>query len=449
MILKQKIGIIGPEDLVDKSGEVSKKYQNIDAKKLFYQNEKETLAIVEKNEKKVDCFLFTGILPYYFVQQNNVTKKPCFYFPISGTSLYKVLFITKFHYKLDITNVSLDLLTLEEVKEVYKELDIPISDLFINEKGYMRFSFNQYVDFHYNLFKGGFTKGAITAINSVYQYLKIKGVPVFRILPTLYSMQETFKLISTFAEAETARNNQIIVKIIDINDFRINLSNDLSNYSKKEKRLMLYKKLLEHARKYHAIVFPIEENEFIILITKGIFKEYSNLYENIPLIHEIEEELSMVINMGIGMGRNAIEAEQNARQALKLSKKNNGLNAFIINQDKEVIGPICKNSMEYKLLTNDKKLVNLTELTNLSVSTLTHIESLIRKLGRDELSCRDLGFGLNVSLRTANRIMAKLLKKGVVSTVGYEQPVTRGRPRKIYKFNLDGKINNKENHTEI
>ncbi|HHW03853.1 MAG TPA: hypothetical protein GXX35_13780 [Thermoanaerobacterales bacterium] len=431
-----KVGIIGPKDLVEQSFAIAQEYKGVEPIKLFYSNEEQTVELIKNNDSMVDGFLFTGFLPYYETQRSGITKKRLFYYPILGASLYHILFIMKVHEGVDITRISIDTLNSDEIKEVYEEIKLPDEKLYINERGLTQFSREQYIDFHRLLYKSGKTVAAVTAVNSVYERLKEESVPVFRVIPTIYTMRETFKLIEASGLAHIAENNQIIIQIIDIKDYNINGSR-LSTVEMRQKKLALYQELLNYARNYMASVFPAEGDEFIILITKGLFREYTNFYEEIPMIYDIEKKLSMAVNMGIGMGKSAMEAEENAREALLLSKKKPGSNAYIINQDKKVIGPIGNGGiLDFALKSDDKNMLKWAEKTGLSISTLTQIESLLKKLQRDSITATDIQEGLGVTLRTANRIMKKLLSGQAAEKMGIEQPVYRGRPRQLYRIRL-------------
>ncbi|GAA0716431.1 hypothetical protein GCM10008905_00860 [Clostridium malenominatum] len=432
-----RLGIIGPEDLVAKSVEISNKYKSIDVVEIPYENESDTISKVREWENEVDSFLFTGFLPYYHATTNNVTSKQLFYYPILGSALYTVLLKIKMDNNINISNISIDTLNKSEIEEVFKEIDIPYEGLCVNDRELDDYSRDQYIDFHLKLYKSGRTEAAVTSINSVYLALIKKGIPAFKITPTSFAMNETFKLIESARETYVAQNNQIILIIIDIKDYSLNTTKP-SSLDMREKKLSLHQELLNYSRIYKASVFSsADENEFIVLITKGIFQEYTNSYENIPMIHEIKEKFSMSINMGIGMGVSALEAEENARAALSLSKGESEFGAYVINQDKVVYGPIgADGRMEYILKSNDETLIGWMNKTGISIANISLIQNLISKLQTDCITPSDIQKGLNITLRSANRIMNKLVMAGAAEDIGIEQPVGRGRPRHVYKIDF-------------
>ena len=430
-----KLGIIGPKDLVKKSINIGQRYEEIDMIPMPYIDEKNTMDNIRLIESQADAFLFTGFLPYYNVKHNRLTDKEIFYYPILGSALYRVLLKMKNSYGVDIGQISIDTLDKEEIHEIYEDLGISTKDIYVNDAHLSNYNRDDYVNFHYQLYSDKKTKGAITSINSVYERLVDLKVPVLKIEPTKYTMKDTFKMISIASKTHLAKNNQILIMIIDIDKYSLN-GEKLSNIEMQEKRLQLHQTLLDYSRIYQATVFSsAESEEFIVLITKGMFQEYTNSYEDIPMVNEIKSKFSLSINIGIGTGINALEAEENARRALLLSKKSKESAGYLIDQDKVVLGPIgSKNRLEYKLKTENKDLLSWSEKTGLSISNITMIESLLNNMKTESITASDIQKGLNISLRSANRIMKKLVDGGAAVEVGLEQSGGRGRPSKLYRI---------------
>lgn len=436
-----KLAIIGPQDLVDRSCAVAKDYKSIDLLRLPYESEEQTRDLVSRHEREVDGFLFTGFLPYFRMQSEGTTKKPLFYYPILGESLYRTLLLIKLHNSIDITRVSIDTLTKEQVTEAYSEIDIDSSTIIVNDKHLDEFSFEQYVDFHKSAFLNKTTYGAITAVNSVQTRLLEEGIPAFKIVPTLNTIRRTFGSIEAAGKTLAAEAAQIVVLIVSMQNYDPEVA-PLSQNEKQQRRQNLYHYLVGLVNKYRASLFTreTEENEYIIYVSKGMFREYLNDYVNKPLTSEILSSLSIGVNVGIGMGRSALEAEDNARGALILAKSKPGLNMYMMNQDKEVTGLINGGSestqVDYTLKSEDGNLLKLSELSGLSISTLTRIQGLMRGLRRDTITASELGSAIGVSKRTASRVLLKLSLAGLADSIGVEQPIPRGRPRNLYKISL-------------
>lgn len=436
-----RVAVIGPQDLVDQSCLVAKDFKSIDLLRLPYESETQTGELVSRRDREVDGFLFTGFLPYFNVKSCGITRKPLFYYPILGESLYRTLLIMELHHGIDITRVSIDSLTKEQVSEAYGEIRLDSSMIRINDRQLAEFSFEQYVDFHRSAFRSGLTQAAITAVNSVQVRLLEEGVPAFKVVPTLNTIRRTFGIVEAARETLAAEAAQIVVQIVSIQEYSTDGAS-LSGLEKRQKRLDLHSYLMNYARKYQASLFAGagEDDEFILFISKGMFREYTNEHADIPLASDIRSTLSMGVNVGIGMGRSAWEAEDNARGALLLARSRPGWNVCIMNQDKEIIGPLhnCRQNapVDFSLKSENHLLVSLSERTGLSISTLTRVQGIMRGLGRDTTTASELREAMGVSLRTANRVLHRLSSAGLAVNAGVEQPFPRGRPRNVFRIRL-------------
>src|SRR5690606_21315645 len=146
----------------------------------------------------------------------------------------------------------------------------------------------------------------------------------------------------------------------------------------------------------HGAFFVTDSGEIIILINQGIFKKYSNLYESVPELGRVQEEIGVPLYLGIGMGRTAWDAESNSRDALRLAQSRPNSNAYVINEDKQVLGPIRladEKATSFALRTELRELVRLAELTDLSVSTLTKIQHLVDDVGENRVTSKTIRDG--------------------------------------------------------
>ena len=425
------VGIIGPKDLVEMSADLMAQYPQLSPVRLPYENEEFTMESVSKGlAQNVHAFLFTGYLPYYAATSQGLTK-PAFYYPIADTGLVSLLFHLQVHDGIDAEKVSIDALRQLEIYDVYHQLGLSPSRLHINFQTLEEFSLEQYVEFHRSLFEKGIVEASITAVNSVYRRLLQEGVRAYRLLPTKAVMERTINLISTFVDGEIARDGQLMFQI-----FRTGGERRLPS----ARFELLCRRLEAYAQGHHGAFFVTDSGEIIILINQGIFKKYSNLYESVPELGRVQEEIGVPLYLGIGMGRTAWDAESNSRDALRLAQSRPNSNAYLINEDKQVLGPIRladEKTTSFALRTESRELVRLAELTDLSVSTLTKIQHLVDDVGENRVTSKTIRDGLQVTLRSANRIIKRLVEVGAAVEVGVEDQVGRGRPRRIYELRFN------------
>ena len=100
-------------------------------------------------------------------------------------------------------------------------------------------------------------------------------------------------------------------------------------------------------------------------------------------------------------------------------------------------GPL---SSPRRITYSDAPSQPLTQLAGrLSVSPLylSKIASVLAQRGEDTLSAEELAYFLNVTSRSASRILSKLEAGGLACVQYHRQMNLRGRPAKIYKISLE------------
>ena len=137
-----------------------------------------------------------------------------------------------------------------------------------------------------------------------------------------------------------------------------------------------------------------------------------------------------------GCGSNVIDAHRNAHRAMKEALLCKSSAAFIVMEDNVIIGPL---SSIRRITYSDSPSQNLSEISErLSISPLylSKIISVLSQKGGDTLSAEELAFYLDITTRSASRILSKL-ETGGLATVQYNRQLNlRGRPAKIYKIHV-------------
>lgn len=431
--MNNRVGIIGPADLVQKATQLVKNYPMLQGIPLPYKSEQEAVTMVKEHYQEADLFLFTGYVPYKLVLNENLGK-PLFYFSIAGTSLNQCLFNFVVHEKIDVSRLSIDTISTVEVREMYQELRLDLSGVQVNQTTLEYFRAEEYYQFHLDHYTQGLTEGAITSINSVAERLKKVGIPVQRLIPTSQGMQNTLRLIVTFVAGEQARGKQLVLL----------MAQTLTPEQQGDKEWWneTGRWLEKEGKRYRASVFW-NSQEMIVLLNQRLFDKYTAQDQTaIPLTQELRKKVGRKMVVGIGMGSTMLDAEENARAALELARKTSPDQIYIINQAKEVVGPLSTRGRQeplYLLASTEAVITDLAERTGLSVKTLSKVLNLYDDSGTEQLSSKVIKDGLDITLRSANRILTKLVEAGVAIPVGYEDQVGRGRPRVLYTLDLENR----------
>ena len=83
------------------------------------------------------------------------------------------------------------------------------------------------------------------------------------------------------------------------------------------------------------------------------------------------------------------------------------------------------------------RINNIAKKLGISPINLEKLTSLQKKKNITEFSASDLVFYLDITPRSATRILKKLVEYGVAEQIDSVHLSNRGRPSAIYKINLD------------
>ncbi len=179
---KIRISVVGPADSVALIVEVGKEYaKRVEINALTYTKPTEVPQLIEEMGDIPDAWLFSGLVPYYYAVDSQLTAKPLFYIPHTGSSLYRVLLQIACVEKLDFDSISFDLLSRAEIEDTFADIPLQVKNIYVKEFSNI-ISAEDLVAYHYDLWQSGKTKAAVTTLQSAYVELKKKKMPVFRII---------------------------------------------------------------------------------------------------------------------------------------------------------------------------------------------------------------------------------------------------------------------------
>ena len=150
----------------------------------------------------------------------------------------------------------------------------------------------------------------------------------------------------------------------------------------------------------------------------------------------LEAGLDFPICTAWGCAGNVVEAHRNAQRALKEALLCKGSAAFIVMEDNTIIGPLSSVRRISYTDAPDEKRLELSRRLSISPLYLSKIVSVLTQKGNDTLSAEELSFYLDITPRSALRILSKLEAGGYASVQFRRQLNLRGRPAKIYQIHI-------------
>jgi hypothetical protein len=431
---KIRLGLFGAEDSLGIMESVLLQFPEFSCVSISYWLDEEIIEKLTANKQDVDMWLFSGQIPYGYAKKWSGISQPMFYVPSSGSSLYKTLLHIAYQQKIAFNRLSFDTFHPSELERVFKESEIDFQPKYL--KHYEeQISTDEVVRYHYELWKKGETTAAVTCLKNAQHELMKLGVPAFRVLPAQSAVISTLALIRQTHETLHFKDSQIAVQMIEFDSFS-GLTKDTFSMDEILKiEIKMTEKLLEYAKKVNGSLKAAGPGRYMIFTTRGILQEMTKDFTVIPNRKVLQLDENDVITCGIGTGKTAYDAEMNAGIALLHANDHHSESWMVVFDDKMIVGPLGQpEQISYGVAS--ERLHLLSAQTSLSVVTLSKLESILRKIGKTEISAHDLAQYMKIMPRSARRILTELEAKGLAQVVAEETLHPRGRPRKIYQIML-------------
>lgn len=432
-----KLGVIGSKDTVEKILVVAEEFRDkVEFIPFKYRDKSETIEITKKSQKNSDILLFSGEAPYTIASNAGVIKKPAVYIPRTGTSFYSVLWKIR-NDNINIKRISTEVLLKEEAIEAMEELGIVFEEIYDYKFNYS-FDFEQkeLIDFHYNLWKDGKIDAAVTGFTTIFNALKKKGVPIYKLYPTKPLIREHIGKAIMLGKVKKVQAAQIAVQVVKIRNRGENFSSDYEFMMVKNK---LESVLIQYTRENFGSLFPLGRDEYAIFTNRGSIENMYNILD-FQSNNYIEGNSKIILSSGIGFGNTVYGAEMNARIALGHSLKRDYDCTFLMDESGNVSGPFSSEDnirLTYDMSSGkSEEIREISEKTSLSPAYISKLRALIEKINRNILDANVVSSYLGISTRSARRILNILVESGFGEVKYTESKAKTGRPRKIYEINI-------------
>lgn len=426
-----KIAIIGAPDSVDKIYSLlSSAYSEIDFITRSTEKIDDMINFIQDIEENVDGFYLTGIGIYSASNEKTNIKKPVVYTKRGITGIVKSFWdFQKDNCGTSILKnmkIGIDVVDEKDFLETLEEFNIKIKSYYLQKYDYQKTE-AEYLEEYLKKIKSGEINCVFTAFGYIYSALKEKNIPVYRVQATNSEIKKEFKNLLDRIKMSKAENSKISVEIIKILKSERISNNILSDKLQFEKELLAYSQMVD------GNIQTLGNDEYLILSNKGLLNAPENINTILSIIKNYSSK-GLIISIGIGEGNTMFLSEKNARIALKISM-GNGNNSIFFSDGSEVKGPLMeKREILYKN-SSDKKILEVSKNTGVSALYLEKIKSVIKKQDKNSFTSVELAEFLNISERSTNRIIKKIIESGYAS-VEYENSFGAGRPRRKTQFNF-------------
>ena len=397
-----KLAILTPKNSSEKIKN-SLKEITCEIKYIFYNNLYDLEELYLKNAQKYDGIITSGPIGYEIIKNSVELFTPLYHFDISKGDLYKYLFnILKENPKIDFSRVYIDFISPEKkeywFKDIFKKEEEPIFyQINFSNKNLYETLKNNYI----NLKKEKKIDIVLTRISNMVNFLKSEKISFDFLFPSEENIKNTVLEVIKDIKILKSEKKQIIFGKLLFDKISIDIEEEIHSISK------------------NCIIKILDKNIEILML----YEDFIN--SNIAL--NLKKKFRNNFISGWGKGNNINEARHNAEKSYIKNKETNT----------EVIYLVSTNSETILSEINAKKKKNIEIIEKLKKLNITkqNSEKLIELFkNQEKVSCANLADYLNISERTANRLLLKLEENSLA--ISNLIKINRGRPKKIYTFSF-------------
>lgn len=397
-----KLAILTPKNSSEKIKN-SLKEITCEIKYIFYNNLYDLEELYLKNAQKYDGIITSGPIGYEIIKNSVELFTPLYHFDISKGDLYKYLFnILKENPKIDFSRVYIDFISPEKkeywFKDIFKKEEEPIFyQINFSNKNLYETLKNNYI----NLKKEKKIDIVLTRISNMVNFLKSEKISFDFLFPSEENIKNTVLEVIKDIKILKSEKKQIIFGKLLFDKIYVDIEEEIHSISK------------------NCIIKILDKNIEILML----YEDFIN--SNIAL--NLKKKFKNNFFSGWGKGNNINEARHNAEKSYIKNKETNT----------EVIYLVSNNSETILSEINAKKKKNIEIIEKLKKLNITkqNSEKLIELFkNQEKVSCANLANYLNISERTANRLLLKLEENNLA--ISNLIKINRGRPKKIYTFSF-------------
>ena len=428
------IGIVGPHELVERimlSGASAGGRSNASgppaveagpARRLVaaaYRDEQEAADQVVRLGNAIDVCLFASRVPYEYARTAGVLSCPSTFVPLGGSALYAALMRAGRDIGHDPARSSVDVLARSDVEEAFAELGLATSDVHIREDSG---SPAVVASFHERLWRRKQTSVAFTCLQSVAARLTAAGVPVFTLRPTGNDIRMALRTAALLGGYRRLEDAQLALAIVEVPALRDGGRRAAPRQSREELRLTVHRFLVQEAQRIHAAVSPASDHGFLVVATRGSLARATDGFRVPPFAERARSDLGVTIEVGIGLGRTAVEAEAHARASLGRVQAPGAIRGFASARDSQA--PVPASRLPEAGARRSRSLETLGRLAEKMAETDANLV----------VDAETAGQLLAVTPRTARRLLHILVEEGLAWPLPPNRTPQPGRPRQFYRL---------------
>jgi hypothetical protein len=386
---------------------------------VAYRTEQEAGDKVLRLGPGIDVWLFASRVPYLYARQAGVLHKPATHVPLGGSALYAALLRASRMADLDLSRLSVDVLSRAEVEDAFADMGLAVSNVHVREEPGSAAALAAY---HERLWRRHQTAAAVTCLESVAQRLTALDIPALAVRPTRSAIASALRTATLLGTQRRLEDAQLAVAVVEVPTLR-ETSRRSPRQPREELRLVVHRLLLQEAQRIKATLSPAGEDSFLVTATRGSLSGATNGFRVPPFTERARTELGLALEVGVGLGLTAQDAEAHARAALARTHADPGARGFALDREGHALVPGPGEPVVVPA-GNPRGMATLSRLT----------DQLPENAGPHVVDAETAGRLLGVTSRTARRLLRTLAEEGLAWPLPPNRIPQPGRPRQLYRL---------------
>lgn len=380
----------------------------------------------------VDVVLFSGPLSYDLALEAGGLPVPAVFVPPGGSAIPTMMVRVSRQGRLDLERMSIDTVSATEVRDTYAELGMTSDEVHVME--YRRdLEPDDYLDFHRAHHREGHTAIAVTTHPSVEASLREDGIPVVILRPDARVLRNALGTAQMVGGGASLSDERMVILIVRVPGPHAPRRTGHTSSAFAELKLDLLREVLRDGRRMDALVLPLDDTGVLMCVSMGSLRAATDGLSSVPMVGRLREALGYDPDIGIGVGRTAVEAEGNAEKAVTIAAEARGQDVVMVGPRDMVVRIPSDGSGSRTITSGDAKPKEADILRQLLDamaaagvdSTTVHAEQVADLLG--------------VTLRTARRYLRGLVDANLAWRLPPTQTSAVGRPPIPYRL-LDQRL---------
>ena len=406
-----------------------------------YSSMTELTELYLEHAKKFDGILFSGRLPYDHVKRNlPCMDVPHHYLEMQDRDFYLLVArLLAQNPHLNFHRVYFDTASLEVedkrmikyIREVFPKDRMPELQIMFDYSAYRKdfdSFYERLMDGYREKWNNGELEIAVTRVTNLAKWMEKERIPHILFQPCPATIMEGF--LNLLHDIEIAQMEKSLTACCVI---RINKDQPT------EREYTILKERLEQFNSEQNMVFVLrrDNDSFEAVTSRATVQKLTSNNTTCLLTSYLYEVLPFSTHIGWGIGYDIVTAHKHARLAIRESVMDPHQYTYLVNEEENMIGPLCGDRTISYQIRPDARTIRIANELGIAAINLQKILSLQKNRQMKEFSASDLVFYLDITPRSATRILKKLVEHGAAVQINRINLNGRGRPTAIYEIDLD------------